>query len=81
MVFKAGTGHAPVVAKNILASILGGSMTAYAGKAEMIMVTLGPAGGRGYMPFLGGFVLGDWVVSWLKAGGLFIDRARAGLGY
>ena len=81
MVFKASSGHAPLVAKNITASIQGGKTTTYAGKPEMMMVTLGPLGGRGYMPFLGGFVLGDWVTSKLKAGGLFIDKARAGLGY
>lgn len=81
MVFKASSGHAPLVAQNILAGIQGGKTTAYAGKPEMMMVTLGPAGGRGYMPFFWGFVLGDWLVSKMKAGGLFIDKARAGLGY
>lgn len=81
MVFKASSGHAPVVAKNILASIQGGKMTTYTGKPEMLMVTLGPAGGRGFMPFLGGFVLGDWVTSKMKSGSLFIDKARGMLNY
>lgn len=81
MVFKASTGHAPVVAKNILASIQAGKLTQYGGKPEMIFVTLGPKGGRGIAPFFGGIVLGDWVVSKLKASELFVSKARAGLGY
>ncbi|CAE6470711.1 unnamed protein product, partial [Rhizoctonia solani] len=59
MVFKASTGHAPTVAKNILASIQGGKEAQYEGKPEMIFVTLGPKGGRGLAPFFGGVVLGD----------------------
>lgn len=81
MVFKASTGHALVVAKNILASIKGGKEAYYAGKPEIIMITLGPLGGRGYMPFFGGVVLGNWMISKMKARDLFIDKTRARLGY
>ncbi|CAE7064550.1 unnamed protein product [Rhizoctonia solani] len=81
MVFKAGTGHAPTVAKNIVASIQGGKEAQYGGKPEMIFVTLGPKGGRGLAPFFGGLVLGDWLVGKMKSAGLFVDKARANLGY
>ncbi|CAE6405149.1 unnamed protein product [Rhizoctonia solani] len=81
MVFKASTGHAPTVAKNILASIQGGKEAQYEGKPEMIFVTLGPKGGRGLAPFFGGIVLGDWLVSKMKSSGLFVDKVRASLGY
>ncbi|KAF8599283.1 FAD/NAD(P)-binding domain-containing protein [Ceratobasidium sp. AG-I] len=81
LVFKVSTAHVPVLAKNILASIQGGKTTVYAGTPEWSMVTLGPAGGRGLVPFFGGIVLGDWFVSKLKAGDLAMGRARAGLGY
>jgi hypothetical protein len=81
MVFKASSGHAPTVAKNILASIQGNKLTVYGGKPEMIMVTLGPKGGRGIAPFFGGIVLGDWVVSKVKSGDLFVGKTRAVLGY
>ncbi|KAG9074073.1 hypothetical protein FRC06_010963, partial [Ceratobasidium sp. 370] len=54
MVFKAATGHVPVVVNNILASIKGGKRTSYAGKPEVILVTLGPKDGRG-------IVIGDWL--------------------
>ncbi|CAE6410514.1 unnamed protein product [Rhizoctonia solani] len=59
MVFRASSGHAPVVAKNILASIQGGKLTQYAGKPEIIFVTIGPSGGRGLVPMFGGIVIGD----------------------
>ena len=81
MVFKASTGHAPTVAKNIVASIQGGKETQYGGKPEMIFVTIGPKGGRGLAPFFGGIVLGDYMVSKMKSSGLFVDKARANLGY
>ncbi|KAG8715020.1 hypothetical protein FRC08_011116, partial [Ceratobasidium sp. 394] len=81
MVFKAAHGHVPVVVNNILASIKGGKRTTYAGKPEIIFVTLGPKGGRGIVPFFGGVVIGDWIVSKLKSGSLFVSKARAALGY
>ncbi|KAH7311187.1 FAD/NAD(P)-binding domain-containing protein [Rhizoctonia solani] len=81
MVFKASSGHAPTVAKNILASIQGKKEAQYGGKPEMIFVTLGPKGGRGLAPFFGGIVLGDFMVGKMKSSGLFVDKARAGLGY
>ncbi|KAG8742128.1 hypothetical protein FRC10_001998 [Ceratobasidium sp. 414] len=81
MVFKASTGHAPIVAGNILAAINGGKSTAYSGKPEMILVTLGPKGGRAFMPFFGGIVLGDWISSKMKSAQLFIEPVRETLGY
>ncbi|KAG9124873.1 hypothetical protein FRC07_009936 [Ceratobasidium sp. 392] len=81
MVFKASRGHAPLVAANILSAIKGGKSTPYAGKMEAIVVTLGPKGGRGYMPFFGGLILGDWLAAKMKSAELFIDVAREGLGY
>ncbi|KAF8741528.1 Pyridine nucleotide-disulfide oxidoreductase, partial [Rhizoctonia solani] len=81
MVFKASTGHAPTVAKNILASVQGGKEAQYEGKPEMIFVTLGPKGGRGLAPFFGGVVIRDWIVSKMKSSGLFLDKIRGGLGY
>ncbi|KAG9118580.1 hypothetical protein FRC07_006846 [Ceratobasidium sp. 392] len=81
MVFKAAHGHVPVVANNILASIKGGKRISYAGKPEIIFVTLGPKGGRGIAPFFGGIVIGDWIVSKLKSGELFVGKVRAALGY
>ncbi|CUA67550.1 Apoptosis-inducing factor 2 [Taeniopygia guttata] [Rhizoctonia solani] len=81
MVFKAAYGHVPTVTKNIVASIQGGKEAQYTGKPEMIFVTLGPKGGRGLVPFFGGIVLGDCLVSMMKSSGLFVDKVRASLGY
>lgn len=81
MVFKASMGHAPLVSKNILASVKGTKTTPYGGRPEMIMVTLGPKGGRGSAPFFGGMVLGDWMVSKAKAADLFVTKTRKSLGY
>lgn len=81
MVFKASMGHAPLVAKNVAASVKGLKTTPYGGKPEMIMVTLGPKGGRGSAPFFGGIVLGDWMVSKAKSADLFVTKARKSLGY
>jgi hypothetical protein len=81
MVFKASTGHAPVVAKNILASIQGGKLSRYGGKPELIFVTLGPKGGRGIAPVFGGIVLGDFIVGKLKSSELFVSKTRGSLGY
>ncbi|KAF8707872.1 Pyridine nucleotide-disulfide oxidoreductase, partial [Rhizoctonia solani] len=81
MVFKASMGHAPIVAGNIIASINGGKQNPYQGKPEMILITLGPKGGRGNIPFLGGIVVGDWVATKAKSASLFISNARTTLGY
>ncbi|CAE6418862.1 unnamed protein product [Rhizoctonia solani] len=81
MVFKASTGHAPLVAGNIIASIKGDPLKSYQGKPEMILITLGPKGGRASMPFLGGIVMGDWMATKLKSADLFVSTSRAVLGY
>ncbi|QRW05750.1 apoptosis-inducing factor A [Ceratobasidium sp. AG-Ba] len=81
MVMKASMGHAPLIAKNIAAVIKGGKVSQYSSQPEMIMVTLGPKGGRGSAPFFGGMVLGDWMVSKVKSGNLFVSKTRKNLGY
>ncbi|KAH7311186.1 FAD/NAD(P)-binding domain-containing protein [Rhizoctonia solani] len=81
MVFKASTGHAPLVAENIIASIKGGKPKSYQGKPEMILITLGPNGGRANIPFLGGIVMGDWMATKAKSADLFVSASRAVLGY
>jgi hypothetical protein len=81
MVFKASMGHAPLVAKNVLAALRGGKTGSYGGKPEMIMITLGPKGGRGSAPFFGGVVLGDWMTAKGKSGDLFVPATWKSLGY
>lgn len=81
MVFKASTAHAPLVAANIIAATKGTEPKAYQGKAETILVTLGPKGGRVNIPILGGIVGGDWLTSKAKSADLFIQPTRKGLGY
>ncbi|KAG8697585.1 hypothetical protein FRC09_007762 [Ceratobasidium sp. 395] len=81
MVFKASMGHAPLIAKNVAAALKGGKVVPYGGRPEMIMVTLGPKGGRGSAPFFGGVVLGDWMVTKGKAADLFVPKIRKSLGY
>ncbi|KAF8599297.1 FAD/NAD(P)-binding domain-containing protein [Ceratobasidium sp. AG-I] len=76
---KAMYRHAPLMAKNILAAVSGANPTLYPGMAEMILVTVGPQGGRGQLPW--GFVPGDWVVKKLKSTDLFITPTRESLGY
>ncbi|KDN34298.1 hypothetical protein RSAG8_12592, partial [Rhizoctonia solani AG-8 WAC10335] len=74
-------GHAPLVAENIIASIKGGKPKSYQGKPEMILITLGPKGGRANIPFLGGIVMGDWMATKAKSADLFVSATRAILGY
>ncbi|CAE6438089.1 unnamed protein product [Rhizoctonia solani] len=81
MYLKAATGHAPILAKNILAAISGGKLAEYKGKPELIMVTLGPKGGRGFAPFMGSMVMGDWMVAKGKSTDLFVPSIRKTLGY
>ncbi|CUA73635.1 Apoptosis-inducing factor homolog B [Dictyostelium discoideum] [Rhizoctonia solani] len=81
MYLKAATGHAPIVAKNVLAAINGSKLTQYKGKAELIMVTLGPKGGRGFAPFMSSMIMGDWMVAKGKSTDLFIPSIQKTLGY
>ncbi|CEL58299.1 Apoptosis-inducing factor 2 OS=Taeniopygia guttata GN=AIFM2 PE=2 SV=1 [Rhizoctonia solani AG-1 IB] len=81
MVFKASMGHAPIVAKNIIASIKGGQQKLYQGKPEMIVITIGPKGGRGSIPYFGGIVMGDWIAAKAKSADLFVSASRKVLGY
>ncbi|KAF8761250.1 Pyridine nucleotide-disulfide oxidoreductase [Rhizoctonia solani] len=81
MYLKAATGHAPVLVKNILAAISGGKLSEYKGKPELIMVTLGLKGGRGFAPFVSNMVMGDWMVTKGKSTDLFVPSIRKTLGY
>ncbi|KAJ1310802.1 hypothetical protein OPQ81_009322 [Rhizoctonia solani] len=81
MYLKAATGHAPIVVKNVLAAINGSKPARYKGKPEMIMVTLGLKGGRGFAPFMGNVVMGDWMVTKGKSTDLFVTTTRKTLGY
>lgn len=38
-------------------------------------------GGRGYLPFLWGIVVGDWVVSFMKGKTLFVPKFAKSVGY
>ncbi|CAE6451270.1 unnamed protein product [Rhizoctonia solani] len=81
MYLKAATGHAPLVAKNVLAAINGSKPAQYKGKPELIMVTLGLKGGRGFAPFMGSMIMGDWMVTKGKSTDLFVPTIRKTLGY
>ncbi|KAH7330725.1 hypothetical protein B0J17DRAFT_679374 [Rhizoctonia solani] len=81
MYLKAATGHAPLVAKNVLAAINGSKPAQYKGKPELIMVTLGLKGGRGFAPFMGSMIMGDWLVTKGKSTDLFVPTLRKTLGY
>ncbi|CAE6430605.1 hypothetical protein ACGC1H_001242 [Rhizoctonia solani] len=81
MYLKASTGHAPLVAKNVLAAINGDKPSQYKGKTELIMVTLGLKGGRGFAPFMGSMIMGDWMVAKGKSTDLFVPAIRKTLGY
>ncbi|CAE7187796.1 unnamed protein product [Rhizoctonia solani] len=81
MYLKASTGHAPIVAKNVLAAVNGGKLAQYKGKTELIMVTLGLKGGRGFAPFVGSMIMGDWMVAKGKSTDLFVPSIAKTLGY
>lgn len=79
MYAKVSYRHAPLMARNIIAAVKGKKPAPYAGMAEMILVTVGPQGGRGQFPW--GLMPGDWIVKRLKSADLFITPMRETLGY
>ncbi|QRW13462.1 apoptosis-inducing factor A [Ceratobasidium sp. AG-Ba] len=81
MVLKAVRGHAPIVLKNLLASIQGGKTASYDGYLDGAAITLGPRGGRAFIPFFGGLVLGDLFVRKMKSEDLRVGETKKLLGY
>ncbi|KAF8316104.1 FAD/NAD(P)-binding domain-containing protein [Clavulina sp. PMI_390] len=81
MLMKA-TAHLAIVKKNLLATLAGsgGKLAEYQSGKEMIMVTVGK-GGFGFLPFFGGWIVGNWFVGLIKSGSLFVSMGRKGLGY
>ncbi|KAH7916433.1 hypothetical protein BJ138DRAFT_1139739 [Hygrophoropsis aurantiaca] len=75
-------GHAGVVVANVVSYLAGGSaLKEYKGGFEVMIVTNGKNGGMAYLPFFGGFTLGDWFARLTKSKSLFVPMWRKGLGY
>jgi NADH dehydrogenase FAD-containing subunit len=53
----------------------------YRGTKEVLIVTMGPEMGVGYLGFLWGFVVGDWVASVVGGRTMWANQARKLLGY
>ncbi|KAG9008496.1 hypothetical protein FRB94_013220 [Tulasnella sp. JGI-2019a] len=71
--------QAGIVSANLLSAIRGTPQKQeYKGYMEFISVTLGPRGGRSFIPVLWGLVLGDFATSNLKGKHLFVDQSRGG---
>ncbi|KAF8154819.1 hypothetical protein B0H34DRAFT_660708 [Crassisporium funariophilum] len=76
---KAAT-HAGVIAQNILLLLdKTKPLTIYKGSYELIVVTIGKAGGAGYLSALWGITLGDWLCALLKSKYLLIDMTKKSL--
>jgi NADH dehydrogenase FAD-containing subunit len=78
-------GHAPIIAKNVLAILANGAGTTeglsiYKGSTEGIIITVGRTGGVTYLGFLWGLVFGDWFSRLIKSKGLVIEMSRGNLG-
>ncbi|KAF8316103.1 FAD/NAD(P)-binding domain-containing protein [Clavulina sp. PMI_390] len=81
--FVKAMAHLPIIKKNLLATLAGdegGKLAEYQKPKELLLVTVGQKGGFGFLPFLGGWVIGNWIVGMIKSGGLFVSLARKGLG-
>ncbi|KAF5325123.1 hypothetical protein D9619_010036 [Psilocybe cf. subviscida] len=72
--------HAAVAGGNIVALLEGKVLKPYKGSAEMIVITLGKEGGRGYLGVLWGIILGNWAVKSIKAKTLLVSSMRATYG-
>lgn len=75
--------HASVVAANIQ-SVLKGEESAVEYKGppfEGILVTIGKSRGAGYIGFLWGIQLGNWLSAWLKSSDLMVPKVRKTMGY
>ncbi|KAJ7154049.1 FAD/NAD(P)-binding domain-containing protein [Mycena filopes] len=80
--FMKATAHSGIVAPNVIAYLKGsGSLKAYKGSPEVIIVTNGKASGMGYMGMMGGITLGAWFAKMAKGKGLFLPMARGAVGY
>ncbi|KAF7311064.1 hypothetical protein HMN09_00650200 [Mycena chlorophos] len=75
--------HAEIVTANVVSKLSGSTkpLKAYKGSPEMIIVTNGKNGGRAYLGFLWGIVLGDWFAKMIKAKTLLVPMVRGGMGY
>ncbi|KAJ7070851.1 FAD/NAD(P)-binding domain-containing protein [Mycena amicta] len=74
--------HAGIVAANIISLLSGSSaLKPYKGSTEIILVTNGKGGGRAYLGFLWGIVLGDWFARMAKSKTLLVPMTRGGMGY
>ncbi|KAI9570266.1 hypothetical protein HD554DRAFT_396054 [Boletus coccyginus] len=75
--------HAGVVVRNVLNMLADKSdaLVNYKGSAELIIITNGRNGGMCYLPFLGGFTLGDFWTRLFKSRGLMLGMFRSSLGY
>ncbi|KAK4056997.1 hypothetical protein OIO90_001897 [Microbotryomycetes sp. JL221] len=73
------TSHVPIIVANIVSLIKGqqASKTYKAQGRGTIVVTCGPKGGAGQLPFLGGLVIGSWITTMAKSKGLFVGKFRA----
>ncbi|KAJ7492432.1 FAD/NAD-P-binding domain-containing protein [Mycena latifolia] len=79
---KAGA-HAAVAAANIITYLTGSRspLKEYKGSVEMIIVTNGKDGGRGYFGILWGITLGPWFARLIKSRGLLVSMTRSSMGY
>ncbi|ORY86173.1 hypothetical protein BCR37DRAFT_207148 [Protomyces lactucae-debilis] len=76
---KISQGHVPVLGATLVSLALEGQPAKpYKGQSELIIVTVGPTGGAGW---LFGFNVGGWVSKMAKSKSLFIPPTRAKLGY
>nr|CAG8518059.1 5451_t:CDS:2 [Entrophospora candida] len=76
LAYRAGM-HSAIAVKNILAKIGGNNgnkLEEYKPPSEMIIVTVGKNGGGGYLPMLGGIVIGNMFSRMIKSKSLFVDR-------
>jgi len=75
------SAHAGIVAGNIVAYLSGKALTPYKGSSEMIVITNGRNGGKGYLGILWGITLGDWFARLAKSKTLLVSMTRGGMGY
>jgi len=63
-------------AKAICALMRGQPAPLYRGTANAMFVPIGPSGGVGELPMLGGMMLGDFAVSTMKGKDYFVGTVR-----
>ncbi|KAI0823945.1 FAD/NAD-P-binding domain-containing protein [Trametes gibbosa] len=75
-------GHIKVVAANVVSFLQSKPLKkSYTGSPDMILIPLGKSGGAGFLGFLWGILVGDWVSKTLKGKDLMVPAARTALGY